>query len=84
MWVAAIFYLASLVPVITLTIRRLHDTGRSGWTYLLGFIPLVGGFILFVILCGGTRVDAQRFGPPYYVPLATGINPSDGPAVTGR
>ena len=72
MWAAALFYLGSLVPVITLTIRRLHDTGRSGWMYLCGFIPLAGSFILFVFLCGGTRVEAQRFGPPYYDPLAAG------------
>lgn len=71
MWVGAIFYLASMVPIITLTIRRLHDTGRSGWAYLYGFIPLVGGFILFVIVCGATRSAAERFGPPYYTEPAS-------------
>jgi uncharacterized membrane protein YhaH (DUF805 family) len=37
-----IFVLVSLIPSISITIRRLHDVGRSGWLYLIIFIPLVG------------------------------------------
>ncbi len=33
---------------ISLAIRRLHDTGRSGWWWLIGFVPLVGGIVLLV------------------------------------
>ena len=39
----AIVALALLIPSISVTVRRLHDTGRSGWWLLIGFIPLVGG-----------------------------------------
>ena len=35
-----------LVPGIAFTVRRLHDTDRSGWNLLRGLVPLVGGFIL--------------------------------------
>ncbi len=39
----AIYFLATIIPFIALAVRRLHDTGKSGWYYLLSFIPYVGG-----------------------------------------
>jgi uncharacterized membrane protein YhaH (DUF805 family) len=33
---------ALLVPTLAVTVRRLHDTGRSGWFYFLSLIPIVG------------------------------------------
>ena len=41
-------YLTHLVPAIAVTVRRLHDTGKSGWFYLLAFIPYIGGLIIFI------------------------------------
>lgn len=32
----------------TITVRRLHDIGKSGMSILLGLIPVLGGFILFI------------------------------------
>lgn len=43
-----LYSLAVLIPSIAVTVRRLHDTGRSGWYVLLGLIPCVGGIILLV------------------------------------
>ena len=40
------FALALFVPSIAVGIRRLHDTGKSGWWTLLAFIPLLGGLVL--------------------------------------
>lgn len=40
--------LALIVPNISVTVRRLHDAGYSGWFYLLNFVPYVGGIILFI------------------------------------
>ena len=42
--------LALLVPGIAVSVRRMHDTGRSGWYLLIGLIPLVGGFIVLYFL----------------------------------
>ena len=39
-----------IVPAFTLTIRRLHDIGRSGWWYFLPLVPIVGAIILLAIL----------------------------------
>lgn len=40
------FSLVTLIPGISLSIRRLHDTGRSGWWFLLIFIPIIGWLVL--------------------------------------
>ena len=43
----ALLTVLHIVPGLSITVRRLHDTGRSGWWYLLAFVPLVG-IIVFV------------------------------------
>ena len=59
----AIFSLASLIPSLAVTVRRLHDTDRSGWLILLGLIPLIGPIILLVFYVQrGTR-GPNKFGP---------------------
>jgi uncharacterized membrane protein YhaH (DUF805 family) len=46
----AIVALALLLPNLAVTVRRLHDTGRSGWWILISLIPIVGGIVLFVFM----------------------------------
>lgn len=46
-----LYCLATIVPGLAVTVRRLHDTGRSGWWILISFVPFVGGIILFVFTC---------------------------------
>ena len=49
-----------ILPRISSTFRRLHDVGKSGLYFLIGFVPLVGPIILFYYLC----LDSQReYGP---------------------
>ena len=56
------FNLATIVPSIAVAARRLHDTDRSGWWQLLGFIPVIGWIILLVWFSQeGTR-GGNRFG----------------------
>ena len=59
---AYIWSLATLVPQIAITIRRLHDIGKSGWYYLIGLIPLAGPIILLVWMCKDSTEDNQ-WGP---------------------
>ena len=49
-----ILTLALLVPSLSVTVRRLHDTGRSGWWFFIALIPLVGAIILFAAERGGS------------------------------
>ena len=47
-FVPVLYTLAILLPSLAVGVRRLHDTGRSGWFILIGFIPLVGAIVLIV------------------------------------
>lgn len=55
------FGLVNLVPGLAVTVRRLHDVDLSGWFYLLGLIPLVGGFIVLVLLVLSPKPGGARF-----------------------
>jgi uncharacterized membrane protein YhaH (DUF805 family) len=59
--VAWIWALATLVGTIALSTRRLHDTNRSGWWYLIAFVPLVGAIILIVFWASGPKPEGQRY-----------------------
>jgi uncharacterized membrane protein YhaH (DUF805 family) len=56
-WLATLVSLAQAVPSISVGVRRLHDTGRSGWWYLIALIPLAGFVVLLVMLCGRSKPD---------------------------
>jgi len=58
-----ILTLALLIPSMAVSVRRLHDTGRSGWWLLIGIIPLIGAIILIVWLAKDGELGANRFGP---------------------
>jgi uncharacterized membrane protein YhaH (DUF805 family) len=53
--------LALIVPIYAVTVRRLHDTNRSGWFILMGFIPYAGPIILLVFTLGNSNPLGQRF-----------------------
>lgn len=51
----ALVAIALLLPNLAVTVRRLHDTGRSGWWILIGLIPIVGGIVLLVFMLLGSE-----------------------------
>jgi len=53
-----------LIPTLAVTVRRLHDTARSGWWLLISLVPLVGQVVLFVFMCQGSAAGASRLGSP--------------------
>jgi uncharacterized membrane protein YhaH (DUF805 family) len=55
--------LAFLLPGWGVTVRRLHDTGRSGWWILFGIVPLVGAITLLVFYCTDSQAGANKYGP---------------------
>jgi uncharacterized membrane protein YhaH (DUF805 family) len=57
-----VYYLAVLVPSLAVVVRRLHDTGRSGWWFLVGFVPFVGGIILLVFLVQDSAPGENEYG----------------------
>lgn len=58
------FIIATFIPYIAVTARRLHDTDRSGWLQLIGFIPLVG-WILLIVWCAQDGKSPNRFSLPH-------------------
>jgi uncharacterized membrane protein YhaH (DUF805 family) len=56
-----LYMLAVFVPGVAVTVRRLHDTGRSGWWILIALVP-VAGLALLVLLCLDSEPAANRFG----------------------
>ncbi|CAM3621503.1 DUF805 domain-containing protein [Parendozoicomonas haliclonae] len=47
---SGLYVLASFIPTLAVTIRRLHDTERSGWWILVSLIPLVGTLVLLFFM----------------------------------
>ncbi len=75
----AVAALGLFLPNLGLSIRRLHDTGRSGWFILLGLIPIVGPIILIVWYCSDSGPDNQ-YGPN---PKGMGMGAGPGAAYPG-
>jgi len=67
LWEMPILYMlvafGSIVPALSAVVRRLHDTGRSGWYYFISFIPLVGFILLLVWLTQDSKPGPNEWGP---------------------
>lgn len=64
--ISYIVSLALFLPSLGVLFRRLHDTGKSGWWWLLGFIPVVGTIILIVFLAMPSQPVTNDYGPVPY------------------
>ena len=56
------YCLAFLLPGLAVSVRRLHDVGKSGCFLLIGLIPLIGGLFLLVQYCTDSQPGANRWG----------------------
>ena len=54
--------LGSFIPGLAVTVRRLHDTGRSGWMLLISLIPLIGPIVLLVFLFSDGTHGPNEYG----------------------
>ena len=59
-----IFALGMLIPQLAVSVRRLHDTDKSGWWLLLGLIPIFGTIALIVLFSLASSEGNNRFGEP--------------------
>ncbi len=59
--IGMIYAIISIIPTISITIRRLHDINKCGWWILLFFIPLVGWFILLIFLLMSSQEKGNRW-----------------------
>jgi uncharacterized membrane protein YhaH (DUF805 family) len=63
MVLAYLYALAVLIPNLAVSVRRLHDTGRSGWWLLIGLVPLVGAIVLLVFTVMDSMPGENKYGP---------------------
>ena len=59
-----IFALGMVIPQLAVSVRRLHDTDKSGWWLLLGLIPIFGIIALIVLFSLASSAGDNRFGEP--------------------
>jgi uncharacterized membrane protein YhaH (DUF805 family) len=68
-----VYSVVVFVPSLAVTIRRLHDTGRSGWWYFIAFVPLIGGIVLLIFTVLDSDPDRNEYGPNPKVPGHAGV-----------
>ena len=72
--IANLTLLALMLPGLSVTVRRLHDIGKSGWWLFIAIIPIVGLIIYIYFIKAGNEGD-NKFGPsPKKVKSFTGTN----------
>ncbi|MFC4480253.1 DUF805 domain-containing protein [Flavobacterium chungangensis] len=59
----ALYSLIALIPSLAVTVRRMHDLGKSGWNVLISFIPLVGPIWFLVLLATEGEHGENYYGP---------------------
>ncbi|MBT3425954.1 MAG: DUF805 domain-containing protein [Gammaproteobacteria bacterium] len=59
---SGVYLLAIFIPSLAVAVRRLHDTGRSGWWNLIILIPLIGIIVLIVFLCLDGNAEENEYG----------------------
>ena len=63
MAIVTILGLVHFIPSLAVTVRRLHDTGKSGWWLLIAFIPFIGAIVLLVFLVQDSHPGTNEWGP---------------------
>ena len=58
-----LYGLGTLIPSLAVSIRRLHDTGRSGWRLLVGLMPLVGWILTLIWYLSDSEARENKYGP---------------------
>jgi uncharacterized membrane protein YhaH (DUF805 family) len=77
--IGSVASLALLLPSLAVTVRRLHDTDRSGWWVLAFLIPIVGWVLWLVFMLSDSNPHQNRFGPS-----PKQFNVAPGPATPGQ
>lgn len=62
-WITTLYALATLLPVLALQVRRLHDANHTGWWAWLNLLPVIGQLALLVFALLKGSADQNRYGP---------------------
>ena len=58
----SILVIANIIPTYAAAVRRIHDSDKSGWMVLIALIPLIGLYVIVLLLQDGSK-GKNRFGP---------------------
>ena len=58
-----VYSLFVLLPGLAVSVRRLHDVGKSGWFLLIALIPLLGAIWLLILMCTDGQPGDNKYGP---------------------
>ena len=58
-----LYGLAIFIPGLAVSVRRLHDTGRSGWWLLINIIPIIGWIWLLILMVTDSTPGENKYGP---------------------
>lgn len=61
--IAIIISVALFIPSLAVTVRRLHDTNRSGWNILWPLLPIIGSIVLLVFFLLSSDPEENKYGP---------------------
>jgi uncharacterized membrane protein YhaH (DUF805 family) len=56
------YFLLTLIPSFALSVRRMHDIGKSGWMVLVSIIPIAGPIWLLVLTCMDSEMKTNQWG----------------------
>ncbi|MDX5392303.1 MAG: DUF805 domain-containing protein [Caulobacteraceae bacterium] len=56
--------LGLFLPNLAMSVRRLHDTGRTGWWVLIGLIPIIGFLVLIFFYVQPSNPAGEKYDPP--------------------
>jgi uncharacterized membrane protein YhaH (DUF805 family) len=58
-----LYVLATIIPLAAVSVRRLHDTNRSGWWFLMALVPLANLVLFLIFMTEDSQPGENRFGP---------------------
>lgn len=62
-WITVAAWLALVVPSLAVLFRRLHDTGRTGWWWLISLVCGIGAIVVLIFCLLDGEAGANRYGP---------------------
>jgi uncharacterized membrane protein YhaH (DUF805 family) len=71
-----IYVFATFVPLVAVSVRRLHDTNRSGWWFLMFLIPIANLILFFSFMTQDSQPGENQFGPNPKTDRLVGTGPS--------
>ncbi len=61
-YIYLLYVLVLFIPGLAVSVRRLHDVGKSGWMYLIVLIPIIGAIWLLVLFFTDSNTESNKWG----------------------